>query len=101
MGFADGGYTGDGPRHEVAGHVHCGGYVLDAMTVERIGVTALQALQVGGGSPAAPALAAGGPGIKIASFDSREDAKRWANSEEGEIWFVDMAKRTSHRWSRA
>lgn len=100
-GFADGGYTGDGPRHEVAGTVHRGEYVFDAMTVDRIGLPSLQALQVESGATASdPVAASGSPGIKIASFDSRVDASRWANSEEGEIWFVDMAKRTSHRWSR-
>lgn len=101
-GFADGGYTGAGPRHQVAGYVHRGEYVMDAATVERIGLPALQAMQVeGNASPSAPAASTGQQGIKIASFDSRVDAARWANSEEGEIWFVDMAKRTSHRWGRA
>lgn len=99
MGFADGGYTGDGPRHEVAGYVHRGEYVLDAMTVDRIGLPALQALQVEGGSHSAPIEASRGPApVNNAFFDSRVDAQRWAESRDGEVWFVDMAKRTRHQW---
>jgi len=102
MGFAAGGYTGDGRRDEVAGYVHRGEYVLDAMTVERIGVPALQALQVDG-SPAAAPVQSGPSGsvINIAMMDTPSKIRHFFESEEGENLYVDMAKRTSHRWSRA
>lgn len=35
-GFARGGYTGDGPRNEIAGVVHRGEYVINADTVRRL-----------------------------------------------------------------
>ncbi len=102
MGFADGGYTGDGPRHEVAGYVHRGEYVLDAMTVDRIGLPALQALQVEG-SPAAAPVQSGPSGsvINIAMMDTPSKIRHFFESEDGENLYVDMARRTSHRWSRA
>lgn len=39
-GFAEGGYTGDaiGGKHERAGHVHRGEYVIDKETTERLGL---------------------------------------------------------------
>lgn len=39
--------------------------------------------------------------VNVAMFDSRLDARRWAESSEGEAWFVDMARRTQHRFTRA
>ncbi len=55
FGFARGGYTGDGPRNQVAGVVHRGEYVLDADTTRRIGRDNLAALSSGrapsGGTP--------------------------------------------------
>jgi lambda family phage tail tape measure protein len=44
-GFADGGYTGPGGKHEPAGIVHRGEYVLPASTVNRLGVSALNRLR--------------------------------------------------------
>lgn len=44
QGFASGGYTGDGPRDEIAGVVHKGEYVIPAKAVDRIGVQNLAAL---------------------------------------------------------
>lgn len=37
LGFADGGYTGSGGKHQPAGIVHGGEYVMDAETVRRAG----------------------------------------------------------------
>ena len=48
VGFASGGYTGDGPRNQVAGVVHKGEYVVPADTVRRVGVENLAALSNGG-----------------------------------------------------
>lgn len=44
LGFAGGGYTGDGPRNAVAGIVHKGEYVVDADTVKKVGTDNLRAL---------------------------------------------------------
>ena len=52
VGFASGGYTGDGPRNQVAGVVHKGEYVVPARAVDRIGVQSLAALTAGDTSAA-------------------------------------------------
>lgn len=105
VGYAAGGYTGDGPRMEVAGLVHRGEYVIPAPAVSRIGLDNLEAMRSGAVPASQVSGAGGGPqvnnAVQIASFDSRLDAKRWANSQEGEVWFVDMARRTAHKWARA
>ena len=62
MGFADGGYTGDGGRLEPAGVVHRGEFVLPADVVKRLGVRNLEGLRrgyangglVGGSAPSIP-----------------------------------------------
>ncbi|NKB83084.1 hypothetical protein HED51_03000 [Ochrobactrum grignonense] len=46
LGFADGGYTGRGGKHEPAGVVHKGEYVMSAAAVKRLGVKNLEALHV-------------------------------------------------------
>lgn len=102
-GFAQGGYTGDMPANQVAGFVHGREFVFDAPAVSRIGLENLEALRAGRSmAPAGGAPASGGSGrgtqVNLATFDSREDARRWAGSQDAETWFVDMAKRTSHRW---
>jgi hypothetical protein len=104
-GFRSGGYTGDLPEERVAGVVHGREFVFDAPAVQRIGVENLEAMRSG----VVPAAQAAPPdagsrvnnAVQIAAFDSRLDARRWANSQEGEVWFVDMARRTAHRWNRA
>jgi hypothetical protein len=50
---------------------------------------------MGGGSAAA---VGGGATVNLAAFDTREDARRWSQSQEAEVWFVDMANRTASRW---
>jgi tape measure domain-containing protein len=47
LGFSSGGYTGSGPRNQVAGVVHKGEYVVPADAVSRIGVGKLEALSKG------------------------------------------------------
>ena len=44
LGFADGGYTGDGGTYEPAGIVHKGEYVMPKRAVNRIGVDGLESL---------------------------------------------------------
>lgn len=43
--FAGGGYTGDGGKFQPAGVVHKGEYVMDAVTVRRVGVANLDSLR--------------------------------------------------------
>lgn len=57
-GFAQGGFTGAGGKYEVAGSVHRGEYVMDAATVQRLGVPRLDALRRG--DPAALPMGSGG-----------------------------------------
>lgn len=45
FGFADGGYTGPGGKHQPAGIVHRGEYVFDKRSVDRIGVQNLERLR--------------------------------------------------------
>lgn len=102
-GFREGGYTGDGSRNEIAGLVHRGEVVFEKPVVDRIGLNNLLALREGGASPASAMVPAGpsGSSVTIAAFDSRLDARRWAQSQEAEVWFADMARKTSNRWSRS
>lgn len=85
LGFASGGYTGDGGKYEPAGIVHKGEYVMSKAAVQRIGVDTLarlhgSALQgyVGGGlvgdtpksikaapAPSGESVAAPAPNISI------------------------------------
>lgn len=47
VGFAEGGYTGDGGKHDPAGVVHRGEYVFDKAATSRIGVRNLEAMRRG------------------------------------------------------
>ncbi|MCY2536726.1 phage tail length tape measure family protein [Klebsiella pneumoniae] len=47
VGFASGGYTGPGSKHQPAGIVHKGEYVFDQASTNRIGVSQLEALRNG------------------------------------------------------
>lgn len=55
-----------------------------------------------GSSSATPRSVGGGAGgstaVNLATFDTRMDAQRWAQSQDAETWFVDMANRTAGRW---
>lgn len=44
LGFADGGFTGMGGKHDPAGIVHHGEYVMSAQAVQRLGVGNLEAM---------------------------------------------------------
>jgi hypothetical protein len=104
-GFQSGGYTGDGAPNAMAGVVHRGEYVFDAPSVQRIGVDRLESIRGGQLSPISqPSSIGGGSGgstINLASFDSRLDAKKWADSQDSETWFVNMESRTARKWRRA
>lgn len=68
VGFMEGGFTGHGPKTEIAGPVHRGEYVFDAEATARIGVGTLEAMSNGrpamigsGGGGSAAGASAGGP----------------------------------------
>ncbi|PTE20119.1 hypothetical protein C5F48_19180, partial [Cereibacter changlensis JA139] len=111
-GFADGGYTGHGGKHQPAGIVHRGEYVMSKAAVARLGVPALEQLHrgalrgysggglvggaAGGASPALARPAASAPSITIAPTiqvnatggtpESNADlAKRIATETEGSM----------------
>lgn len=61
LGFATGGYTGPGPRNQIAGAVHAGEMVWSQDDVRRAGgVRAADAIRRGGGMVAAPAASGSG-----------------------------------------
>ncbi|MBN8248337.1 MAG: hypothetical protein J0L84_12960 [Verrucomicrobia bacterium] len=100
-GFRGGGYTGDGGVSEFAGVVHGKEFVFDAPATQAIGRENLEALRASRG---ARGMGTGGGGptqISIASFDSRVDARRWAASQDSEVWLADMERKVSHRWRPA
>lgn len=72
LGFAGGGYTGDGSKYDPAGIVHRGEYVMTKEATSRIGVPALDRLNrgytaggLGGRTPGVPALAGQPPNVEI------------------------------------
>lgn len=125
--FERGGYTGPGAKDQVTGVVHAGEFVLTADQVKAIGLNRLNtafrtgAVQTPSLSSAQATGMIGNPlvaglgntnfpgavqnpsisneiNVRLAAFDSRQDAERWASSEKAEAWFVDMARKTVHRW---
>jgi hypothetical protein len=101
-GFRSGGYTGDGPRDEVAGFAHRGEFVVPAPTVERLGLARLEALTA---SPTVAAAA--GPhraGLAPAAPENRSvnvhvylDRSAWlaATKDDIEGIAVDAMRRMS------
>jgi hypothetical protein len=102
-GFAEGGYTGAGGKYEPAGIVHRGEFVMPADAVQRIGLPTLEAMR----TDASPATGAAAPipthrtELKLAVVDSTDSAQRWAESQDGEVWFLDMMNRHAHRYTRS
>ncbi|QIO34645.1 hypothetical protein [Bradyrhizobium sp. 1(2017)] len=75
IGFASGGFTGRGGKYEPAGIVHKGEYVMDAVTVRRVGVANLDSLRgyADGGLVGNMARsAAGGSGPAVVMQDNRQ-----------------------------
>lgn len=74
IGFAGGGYTGDGGKFQPAGIVHKGEYVMDAVTVRRVGVANLDSLRgyADGGLVGSMARAAGAGGPAVVMNDNRQ-----------------------------
>lgn len=73
IGFAGGGYTGAGGKFEPAGIVHKGEYVMDAVTVRKVGVTNLDSLRgyADGGMVGHAMRTAGNSGPAVVMQDNR------------------------------
>ncbi len=98
--FQGGGYTGHGPRDQVAGVAHRDEVVFEAPVVDRLGLGNLMALRAsakGGGAPLSAAPSSG-PTFNLATFDSRPDFRKWAESNEGETWVLDVVTKNFHRF---
>lgn len=119
--FVKGGYTGDGPSNEVAGLVHRGEFVIPADRVRQFGGGFFESIRNGALSPGSvpssqlvsrsPGLGSGAGAegvtlhnhndIKFVEFGGEADAKRWADSEEGDIWFNDKLGRHIYKYQRS
>ena len=92
LGFATGGYTGDGGKYEPAGVVHRGEYVINAESTKRIGLGLLNRMNgyadgglVGGGATAAAAAIApaGGMEVNIHNYTGAQVEKRQSTGFDG------------------
>ena len=92
LGFATGGYTGDGGKYEPAGVVHRGEYVINAESTKRIGLSLLNRMNgyanggpVGGGAAAAAAAIApaGGMEVNIHNYTGAQVEQRQSTGFDG------------------
>ncbi|GEQ78040.1 phage tail tape measure protein [Comamonas testosteroni] len=92
LGFATGGYTGDGGKYEPAGVVHRGEYVINAESTKRIGLGLLNRMNgyanggpVGGGAAAAAAAIApaGGMEVNIHNYTGAQVEQRQSTGFDG------------------
>jgi hypothetical protein len=101
-GFAEGGYTGDGGKYDVAGVVHKGEYVFDQQSVQRIGVDNLEAMHYSGAMPASGGSSASAAAIPNVTFYAHTDLDKirdhMERSDDHEKWFVDMLGRNIHKF---
>ncbi|PWU13454.1 MAG: hypothetical protein C5B50_19265 [Verrucomicrobia bacterium] len=93
-GFAEGGFTGAGGKHDVAGLVHRGEFVMPQSAVNRIGVPALESMRQGA-SPAG-AASSQGSGIEMHNhvwLDQNDMMKFVKSHPEMEHYFTKVAVR--------
>jgi lambda family phage tail tape measure protein len=115
LGFAQGGYTGDGNPDEPAGIVHKGEVVFHQQSVRRLGVGFLENLRLGRTSPAmfggegmmaGPAFAGGGGGgggeqhNSFALLYSESELRRFYQGARGEAYVLDVVRRNWHHLQR-
>jgi hypothetical protein len=113
--FKQGGFTGAGPSDEVAGVVHRGEFVIPAERVNQVGLGFFEAIRTGRFSAASvpstinPQLSAGHDGgpviqhkteLSLATFGGEADAKRWAEGQDGEVWFLNMMNKHAYRYAQ-
>ena len=97
--FAEGGYTGDGGKYDVAGIVHAGEYVMPASAVDRIGVENLAALHHGSTSATSPAPGGGGHGVQVYNFtDMNQMQQHLEQNPATEKHIVDVMRRNIHKF---
>ena len=89
-GFQDGGYTGNGGVSEVAGVVHGREYVMDAATVQRVGVDNLQAIQNG-----APVGGASQQNIRVINVIDPGMIEDWMATPSGEKAILNIIRNNS------
>lgn len=106
-GFAEGGYTGPGGKHQPAGIVHAGEFVFPAHVVDQIGVENLYRMMVNpasgyseGGAvgiatpstTATPGTTAARP-VSVIVVDSRRQAERMMDDPDVEFVVMDILDR--------
>ena len=99
-GFAEGGFTGNRGRGDIAGFVHGGEYVMPASAVDRIGLDNLAALHHGGSAAAGGAPGGGmGKDVSVYAFtDPRQMADHLQKNDAHEKWVVDVMSRNAHKF---
>lgn len=115
--FKEGGFTGSGSSNEVAGLVHRGEFVVPAERVNQVGLGFFEAIRSGQFSAASFNAASAphasdfqqGPGgaviqhkteLSLATFGGEADAKRWAEGQDGETWFLNMMNKHAYRYQQ-
>jgi hypothetical protein len=107
-GFAEGGYTGDGAKYDVAGVVHRGEYVVPSEVVSSMGVQGVESALAGGGNVASASAASGravettggkSRPVSVAVFDDRRAMRQWVESSEGEAAILDIYRKNQHEFS--
>jgi hypothetical protein len=98
-GFAEGGFTGAGAKMEPAGVVHRGEFVVPADRVSEFGVGFFESIRQGSLTPAdtasaTPSAGTGGEGkpVTIILVDSRNEARQWVESAEGQARIVEIVR---------
>lgn len=92
-GFAEGGYTGDGGKYEVAGVVHRGEYVMPAETVNRLGVNTMDAIKGGNVPTGAGSTTVQGHKVTVVNAYSRDEIYDAMKSAEGERIHVALSRK--------
>jgi lambda family phage tail tape measure protein len=97
-GFAEGGYTGDGGKHETAGVVHRGEFVFSAAAVDRIGVDNLGALHSGAAMAGGGGRSGGTNVHNAVYFDQSKMVEALSRSDAHEKYIVDVMGRNIHKF---
>ena len=95
--FAGGGYTGPGERLEPVGLVHRGEFVVPADRVQEFGVGFFESIRQGRVgpdevTPQSGSQEGGNRPLTVVLVDSRQEAKRWAESAEGQSTIVNVVR---------
>lgn len=80
-GYMEGGFTGSGPRNEVAGQVHRGEFVWSAPAVESVGLGNLQAMHDSAVSGVGVKSAGSGGNVNVAFISSAAERREWLRKD--------------------